>query len=151
MQLAPITENFMLNQKVNNLVNHKSVVLDPERDLVEFGFDQGEYNIIYNFFDNKIGSSVNTRYFIKEISPSRQEIRLASNDLTNEEIESEVNKFIAEREASSYFKDFQLNFGENIQYIANNILLDNTNPNQYTVLIKLYETIHRNISLGDTL
>jgi len=128
-----------------------SITVDPERDLVEFGFDQGEYNIIYNFFDNKIGSSVNTRYFIKEISPSRQEIRLASNDLTNEEIESEVNKFIAEREASSYFKDFQLNFGNNIQYIANNILLDNTNPNQYTVLIKLYEAIPGNISLGDTL
>jgi len=128
-----------------------SITVDPERDLVDFGFDQGEYNIIYNFFDNKIGSSFNTRYFIKEISPSRQEIRLASNDLTNGEIESGVNEFISEREASSYFKDFQLNFGNNIQYIANNILLDNTNPNQYTVLIKLYEPIPGNISLGDTL
>jgi hypothetical protein len=128
-----------------------SITVDPERDLVDFGFDQGEYNIIYNFFDNKIGSSFNVRYFIKEISPSRQEVRLASNDLTNEEIEVSVNEFINERSNSSYLTDFQLNVGNNIQYIANNILLDTSNPNQYTVLIKLYEPLPGNVSLGDTL
>jgi len=128
-----------------------SITVDPERDLVDFGFNQGEYNIIYNFFDNKIGSSFNVRYFIKEISPSRQEVRLASNDLTNEEIEASVNEFINERSNSSYFTDFQLNVGNNIQYIANNILLDTSNPNQYTVLIKLYEPLPGNVSLGDTL
>ena len=128
-----------------------SITVDPERDLVDFGFNQGEYNIIYNFFDNKIGSSFNARYFIKEISPSRQEIRLASNNLSNEEIESSVNEFINERANTSYFTDFLLNFGNNIQYIANNILLDTSNQNQYTVLIKLYEPLPGGISLGDTL
>ncbi len=128
-----------------------NITVNPEENLVELGFDQGEYNILYKFFNNKLGSSFNTRYYIKEISPSRQEIRITSNELSNEEIETFTNEFITERENSSFFVDFKINFGNNIQYIANNILLDSSDPNQYNVLIKLYEPLPGNISLGDTL
>jgi spore coat protein CotF len=128
-----------------------NITVNPEENLIGLGFDQGEYNILYKFFNNKLGSSFNIRYYIKEISPSRQEIRITSNELSNEEIETFTNEFITERENSSFFVDFKINFGDNVQYIANNILLDSSDPNQYNVLIKLYEPLPGNISLGDTL
>ena len=42
--------------------------------------------------------------------------------------------------------DFYLNFGNNQLVIANNILLDNTNPNDPTILIKLYEPLPNQFS-----
>ena len=39
------------------------------------------------------------------------------------------------------YKDFYLNFGSNQLIIANNVLLDNSNINDPTVLIKLYDPL----------
>jgi hypothetical protein len=128
-----------------------NIDLDPERDLRNKGFANGEYNVVYKFLKNELNSSSDTRpYFIKEISPDRTELRLASNTLTNDELINIVNDFKLQINSSTYFQDFYLNFGSNNLIIANNILLDNTKV-KYEVLINLYEPLPPQFRLKDVL
>jgi len=126
------------------------ISLNLEQNLKEKGYTQGTYQTVYNFFRNKLGSSFDSRFFIKEISPSRTEIRLSSNILDNSTLDILVSDFITERNNSEYFEDFLLNFGENNQYVANNLILDDADPNKFTVLIKLYNPLPANLEVNDT-
>jgi hypothetical protein len=127
------------------------ISLDPEKNLLNAGFFQGSYNVIYNFFSNELNSSFDGQnYFIKSLSPDRTEVRLISNVLSNFEIESLVNRFKNQSSTLTYFQDFYLNFGDNELVIANNILLDKTST-QYEVLINLYEPLPLQFNLKDTL
>jgi hypothetical protein len=49
----------------------------------------------------------------------------------------------------TFLLDFFLDFGDNQLVIANNILLDTSNLEDPTVLIKLYEPLPVNFSLKD--
>ena len=126
------------------------IEIDPEQTLLDQGFDQGQYNVYYNFFNKQIGSELQQLY-ISEISSDRTEIRLDSTSLTNEDIVEQVNSLIQQREDSPYFLDFYLNFGENQLAIANNIQLDNQDPTNPTILIKLYEALPAQFNLNSTL
>jgi len=128
-----------------------SVDLDPEVNLTSRGFTNGEYNVIYNFLANELNSNSDNRaFFIKEISSDRTELKLASNTLSNPDIESLVNSFKGKLNRAQYFQDFYLNFGNNNLIIANNILVDNTKP-QFEILINLYEALPSQFRLKDTL
>jgi hypothetical protein len=61
------------------------------------------------------------------------------------------NNLIQQRVSSSYFLDFYLNFGGNKLAIANNIQLDNQDPNNPTILIKLYEALPAQFDLNSPL
>ena len=90
-----------------------SINIDFEQILASEGYTQGIYNIVYHFFRSQLGSSPSNKFFIKEISADRTEIRIASTVIDNNTIETLVQDFIAEREnEESYFIDFYLNFGE---------------------------------------
>jgi hypothetical protein len=127
-----------------------SIQLDPETILINSGYSQGIYNLYFNFFNYQIGSNLQQLY-ITEISSDRTEIRLDSTSLTNADIVEKTNNLIQQRESSSYFLDFYLNFGENQLSIANNIQLDNQDPNNPTILIKLYEALPAQFNLNSTL
>jgi len=126
------------------------IEIDPEQTLLNQGFDQGQYNVYYNFFNKQIGSELQQLY-ISEISSDRTELRLDSTDLTNEDIVEQANNLINLREDSPYFLDFYLNFGNNQLAIANNIQLDNQDPTNPTILIKLYEALPAQFDLNSTL
>jgi hypothetical protein len=89
--------------------------------------------------------------YISEISSDRTEIRLDSTSLTESDIVEQTNIFIQERENSAYFLDFYLNFGDNNLFISNNISLDNQDPTNPTVLIKLYEPLSDEFDINSTL
>jgi hypothetical protein len=118
--------------------------INPEQNLIDLGFSQGEYITYYNFLNRKIGSENETLY-ISEISSDRTEIRLDSTLISSQDLIEKTNNFIQERESSEYFYDFYLNFGNNIQLISNNIVLDNSDLNNPTILIKLYEPLPQEI------
>jgi hypothetical protein len=126
------------------------IILDPESILVNLGYDQGEYITYFNFLNKNLGSELQTLY-ISEISSDRTEIRLDSLNLTNLDIIEQTNNFIQERENSSYFLDFYLNFGNNNLILANNILLDGDDPNNPTILIKLYEPLLEEFDINSSL
>ena len=126
------------------------IEINPEENLIDLGYDQGEYNTYYNFLNKQIGSELQQLY-ITEISSDRTELRLDSTSLTNIDIVEQTTSFINERENSDYFLDFYVNFGDNLLYIANNIVLDNQDPNNPTILIKLYEPLPDSFSINSTL
>jgi hypothetical protein len=130
--------------------NVSQITIDPEQFLIDNGFDQGEYITYFNFFNNKIGSELQPLY-IAEISSDRTEIRLDSTTLSNLDIVEQANQFIQEREDSTYFLDFYLNFGENNLSIANNLQLDDADPINPTVLIKLYEPLPEEFDINSVL
>ena len=130
--------------------NLSQIEINPEEALIEYGFTQGEYITYFNFLNKKIGSNLQQLY-ISEISSDRTEIRLDSTSLTPSDIVSTTNDFIAERDSTPYFLDFYLNFGDNQLAIANNIQLDNQDPNNPTILIKLYEPLPEELDLNTTL
>jgi hypothetical protein len=132
----------------SNSVN--DITLDPENILLNNGYSQGEYVTYFNFFDKEIGSDLQ-QLFISEISSDRTEIRLDSTALTIVDIIEQASRFIQKREDSIGFLDFYLNFGENILVIANNIQLDNQDPANPTILVKLYEPLPSSYDLNSTL
>jgi hypothetical protein len=127
-----------------------SIQLDPETILLDSGYSQGIYNLYFNFFNYQIGSNLQLLY-ITEISSDRTEIRLDSTSLTDMDIVEKTNNLIQQRVSSSYFLDFYLNFGENQLAIANNIQLDNQDPTNPTILIKLYEALPSKFDINSTL
>lgn len=130
---------------VNNFSNYSildnNLQIDPEQDLTTYGFSEGQYITNYNFFTNILGSSKDNTYHISEISSDRTEIRLDSNILDPLVITTEVSNYVTQLQTSNYYTDFYLNFGSNQLVIANNVLLDDSNPTNPTVLIKLYEPL----------
>ena len=130
--------------------NLSQIILDPEQILINEGYDIGQYILYFNFLNKQIGSNIEPLY-INEISSDRTEIRLDSTVLSNIDIVEKTNNFIQLRNNSEYFLDFYLNFGDNQLIIANNIQLDNQDPNDPTILIKLYEALPTQFNLNSTL
>jgi hypothetical protein len=130
-------------------INDKSVVLDPERDLVSQGFTIGQYNTVYNFVSPKLASNSTNPYFISELSSDRTEVRLDTTSISNDLVVSSSLELINEiNNPSADYYDFYLDFGDNNLVIAVNALLDNTNVNNPTVLIKLYEPLPQQFNLN---
>jgi hypothetical protein len=118
-----------------------NLVIDPENDLKSQGFLEGNYNTLYNFLKYRLASNTANQYYISQISTDRTELRLDTTTISNADVIFAANEFINYRTSSSVFIDFYIDFGNNNLAIANNILLDPTDPNNPTVLIKLYEPL----------
>jgi len=118
------------------------VVIDPQKDLESFGYTEGQYYTIYNFLKRKLSSSPNNVFYIQDISTDRTELRLNTTQISNIDVVDLTNQLAADIAVSqASYKDFYLDFGNNKLVIAVNIALDNTNPSDPTVLIKLYEPL----------
>ena len=126
------------------------VYLDPQSDLEKAGYDIGNYNSLYVFLNNEASSSIFNKFYIDQISSDRTEIRLNTTQIANSDVVNGATALINKIQTTPgvYF-DFYLNFGQNRFIIANNALLDTTNPNDPTVLIKLYEPLPLNFNLKD--
>jgi hypothetical protein len=126
------------------------VILNPEGDVEKAGYEEGQYNVVYNFLNNELSSSFFQRLYIDQISPDRTEVRLNTTQISNLDLISNANALINQIQSNPgvYF-DFFLNFGDNQLIIANNILLDTSNLEDPTVLIKLYEPLPINFILKD--
>ena len=141
------TFGFPRYKLINNLVS-----IDPEGDLKSLGYDEGQYNTLYNFVSPKLASNVSSRYFISQISSDRTEIRLDTTSIPNELVISSSLELVnnINNSTGSYY-DFYLDFGNNQLVIANNAQLDNSNVNNPTILIKLYEALPLEFTLKSEL
>jgi surface protein len=141
------TFGFPRYKLIDNLVS-----IDPEGDLKSLGYDEGQYNTLYNFVSPKLASNANSRYFISQISPDRTEIRLDTTSIPNELVVSSSLELVnnINNSTGSYY-DFYLDFGNNQLVIANNAQLDNSDLNNPTVLIKLYEALPLEFTLKSEL
>ena len=126
------------------------VTISPEVDVKSAGVEQGEYNVVYNFISNELSSSYFQKLYIEEISSDRTEIRLNTTQISNLDLIEGTNALVSKITANQItYYDFFLNFGDNQLIIANNILLDTSDINDPTVLIKLYEPLPINFGIKD--
>jgi len=125
-----------------------SININPEKDLNERGLILGNYNTYYNFYRNELFSSPqNQSFFIKEISSDRTELVLRTTNLNL--YEGTISFFKDQIDAlSAYYRDFYLNFGNNILVIANNI---DYKPATKDILINLYEPLPNDIYVNASL
>ncbi len=141
----------VLNNGQSSLTGELSTILIDPSKAVEENFESiGEYNTYFNFLNKKIGSNLQS-LFISSISTDRTELRLSSNDLSNLDLVEQSLQLIQERENSEYFLDFYLNFGANNLYIANNLNIENSNPNNPSILVKLYSPLPEDLDINSTL
>jgi hypothetical protein len=144
--------------------NIVDIILTPEEDAINAGYDTGIIKTIYNFITSELGSgleSEGSNFFISEISSTRTEIRLSSNrnplfDVTGIDSENFLNSsnyeiyntFRQNVESNNYFDEFYLNFGNNICVVGVNSLLEfDSENNTISLLIKLYEPLPIGIPL----
>ena len=121
---------------------YAALVLDPQKDLTSLGYNRGILNTQYNFLRKLFNSSFGTFYWIKEVSSSRTEIRLASQVLSNTLILNAFSQYQNYVSTKNYFPDFYLNFGNNELIIANNVAYsEDADTGEATLLIKLYEPL----------
>ena len=59
------------------LYKNSKILLDPKTDLKGFGIANGSYKVVYNFQTNIIGSEDRQCLLIKQVSPSRKEIKVS--------------------------------------------------------------------------
>ena len=71
--------SFTEDPSITNLGGFSTMDLHPEKDLINTGYDVGQYNVVYNFFQNQLNSDVNNTFYISELSTDRTEIKLESN------------------------------------------------------------------------
>jgi hypothetical protein len=118
------------------------LTIDPQIDLETQGYTEGQYYTVYNFLNPLLSSNALNRYYINQISSDRTEIRLNTTQIPNIDVVSSSLELQTQISQSfGGYKDFYLDFGSNQLIIANNVLLDNSNPTDPTVLIKLYDPL----------
>jgi hypothetical protein len=123
-----------------------SIYIDIEQQVINNELFGGEYITYFNFFDSKVGNPLSP-LTITEISSDRTELRL----ITTQGSTDQAIPFINERENSDYFIYFYLNFGDNQTIIGTNITIDNSIPNNPTLLVKLYQPLPINFTQNSPL
>lgn len=124
------------------------LTLDPSQDSINEGYDYGSTILTYNIFRNLFKSSPDNKFFIKDISTDRTELRVTNNNISNSNLEQSYNDFIVSFNAESFYKDFYLNLGNNNILIGVNVVLEQ-NLSQFNLLIKLYEPLSPEVNLKD--
>ncbi len=138
-----------------NLINPKNqtysnLLLDPEKDLKNRGFNRGNLNVQYNFYRRLFNSGFGTFYWIKDISTSRTELKLASQVLSDSVIRSGFDAYQAYISNKNYYPVFYLNFGNNQTVVANNVIYTEDDQGGY-LLVKLYEALPSDFDLKSQL
>jgi hypothetical protein len=143
--------NYKVEKTLDNSSLYDQIILDPKKDLESFNYFNGQYDVNYNILRNIFSSSFNQRFFIKEISSDRTELRISSNDISYETLGQSYLNFVSTRNSRSFYSDFLLNFGDNVLLIAVNVAFDNINTTLPSLYIKLYEPLPLSIGLNSTL
>ena len=129
---------------------YSSLVLDPEKDLRNRGFNRGNLNIQYGFYRKLFNSQFGTFYWIKEISTSRTELKLASQVLSDSLIQQGFSSYQTYVSSKNYYPVFYLNFGNNQLVIATNVAYTQDDQGGY-LLVKLYEPLPTDFSVKSQL
>lgn len=136
------------NSDTSGLNNTDTLQIDPSEDLIKGGYDVGELYAVYNFVNYELSTSPSNLLYISEISSDRTEIKLNSNFISNEDLESTFNVLKSKIDDVNYFDEFYVSsFGNNYN-IGVNLLLDKSTSN-FSILIKLYDALPDTFLLKD--
>jgi hypothetical protein len=143
--------NYSIQAGSSNVLDEVvDIILDPQKDVIEAGYDNGDINVLYNFV-NTLYSNSNTRpiFYVESISPDRREIRALTNDLSKDTIIDFTNQIKSRLEEQPYFEDFRTNFGKNKLPIAVNIETTEYKGDQ-AILIRFYDALPTEFTVKST-
>jgi len=129
--------------------------MDPINVLRTKGYTIGQYKLVFNIQRFKLFNTSNsniqafTPFSVKEISPSRRELKVITPKINNFPLDREVSRFISEIESTPYLQDFILNFNDDINIVGVNMGL-NKNSNKHEILIKLIDPLPLDVKITDT-
>ena len=126
------------------------IEIDPIKDIQDLGYESGEVIARYNFFRKVSGEPFSNQLFIQQISTDRTELRVDSTELTDEALIDIAENFANKQLELPYYYYVVLNFGDNNQIIAVNILSEVDQTGNVSILFKLYEPLPANVSLRST-
>lgn len=122
--------NYRGAQQLQGAENGSNLSIDPERDALSAGYDQGGVKLLYNFLNNLSPEE----FFIQEISADRTELKVLPVSPTYDATDL-VNQIKDLIDTGAYYSEYRLNFGGNDLLIGINIDINNT------ILVKLYEPL----------
>ena len=125
---------------------YNAIQVDPEKFVKSVGIDRGSVNVRYNFLKQLLRSSPGVNFWIKEVSSSRTEIKVARQDLSDLDLLDVFTTFNNSIKANPYYPDFYLNFGDNEQILAVNAVYVEEADGAY-IIFKLYEPLPNNIDV----
>ena len=146
-----VTE-YGIGSNVNSVTSTTNVLdLDPEADARVSGYNRGVVNVKYNFLTKWLLSTPDpaNNFWIKEISTTRTEIKVARQDLSNTQLANAFGNFNNALAADAYYPDFYLNFGSDILIIAVNAVYIEEDGSGY-VVFKLYEPLPSEFDIKST-
>lgn len=131
------------NDTTSQTVAYQHLAIDAVTELESLGITRGQYKIIYNLFDNIVGSFDGQKLWIKEVSPSRRELRIQLSDNSSSTLLSQYETFRNRWKSLSIdniFDSFVINFGFNKTYQIINVKF-NLDSNIPEFFVKLYEPL----------
>tara|TARA_B100001778_G_scaffold334398_1_gene345587 strand:+ start:313 stop:3258 length:2946 start_codon:yes stop_codon:yes gene_type:complete len=128
-----------------------NIYLDPVLDIKDLGYENGDVRILYNFLDNLYSDAkIASKFFIKEISGDRTELKLQTFELSDEKVQSITEELKAKLLDNSYFSEYKLNFYTN--KFASVINIDTLNiDGELSVIVKLSEPLGTEFGVNTTL
>lgn len=129
---------------------YTAITIDPELDLKNQGYNRGKLKVQYNFLRQLFSSRITSQYWIKEISPSRTELKLSSQDISNIDIQNGFNSYQTALSSKNYYNDFYLNFGSNQLVLGVNAAYSEEGDDSY-LLVKLYQPLPFDFDIKSTL
>ena len=147
-QLLQTINDFEEYQAPSNIDTYGKVsnfTVNPVEVLTDLGYSSGQYKLILNIQKKQILNGFGKIFTIKEISPSRQELKASYTK--SDKVKTQVEIFLGRIEDAVFYKDFVLNFGQNRNELGINIAINNHHPE---ILIKLFEPLDSDLSTGDT-
>lgn len=125
---------------------YNSVNIDFANALRKYGINSGIYKMKFSFQRKLIKNTFEDLFYIDTISPSKQELVVASNVLSDEELDKGINDIIVSLN-SAYIKDINLNFGNGIYTLVINSAVDGF-ESPHKGLFRLYEPLPLSVSEG---
>jgi len=127
-----------------------AIDIDPEKDLISYGYAGTDIKILYKFYNN-LYSDLNqdNLFYIESISPDRTEVRLLSTKLTDDFILKTTGEVQSKILSSAYITEFYLYNRVDLASSAINIKTETVNG-KVAIDVKLYEPLPNNTSLKDS-
>ena len=130
-----------------NLTNELN--LDPVSILNSNGYLNGKYKITFNILRKKIFNTSDKLFTVKEISPTRTELKVVAKNIPNQELKQASRQYINEISNSPFLRDFVLNFGNNKLITGINLIFSEEKSTN-ELIIKLNGPLPNNIFILDS-
>ena len=105
-------------------VTFNGINIEPDAILRNRGYLSGNYRLQLNVLRKKVLNTTSPSFVIKDISPSRRELKITTPSTPNSVLDRAASIYISELESSIYYRQFELNFGSDNLIPGINLLLD---------------------------